>query len=484
VPRTLEILKCFPNFFQAIDKDKLLYHVVDSIVSRVKEIENDMIRVMKSHWIKAVEDIDDLEKIAALYGIEREEYEDINQFRTKIEDIIRLYLAGPGTVPSVIEFIAIALRKYNIEPKRYEDGSLAIIHCVDGDESRTRCYFKGLDDSLGVNENFIEINENPLLEKSHTENAIRHLHKWSLENRGFFDSYPEITFRGYPEITFKKYDARNINPVIFNRRTGQALGFRGIVPEKSALKLIANEEGFLDTAELDGTDVKSKIFSLKVSQFDSCNFDEDNSRFAIFKPYWVLSKARSAGDKHPQFFPVVPVGESEWEFRIGESTFNGPVFDESTFTFPEKPAGVFDETYFDESVFRIDFSSFNGSKFDEDAFAFPDKLSGIFDEARFDESIYLIDFSAVLEMGWTENQRAMFEVILPYSLGLKQMNATDIRERKRQFMEPLQNVSKIVERVKPIGVKVLIKYNCKGHYSEYQTQLYDIDPGVINMSDY
>ena len=101
-----------------------------------------MIGVMKSHWIKTVEDIDDLEKIAALYGIEREEYEDINQFRTKIEDIIRLYLAGPGTVPSVIEFIAIALRKYNIEPERNEDGSLTIIHPVDGDESRTRCYFK------------------------------------------------------------------------------------------------------------------------------------------------------------------------------------------------------------------------------------------------------------------------------------------------------------------------------------------------------
>ena len=181
---------------------------------------------------------------------------------------------------------------------------------------------------------------------------------------------------------------------------------------------------------------------------------------------------------------MIPVGESEWEFRIGESTFNGPVFDEAAFTFPEKPAGVFNETHFDESVFRIDFSAFNGSKFDEDAFTFPDELSGIFDEARFDESIFLIDFSAGLEMKWTENQRAMFEVILPYSLGLKQMNSTDIRERKSQFMEPLQSVSKIVERVKPIGVKVLIKYNCKGHYSEYQKQLNDIDPGMIYMSDY
>ena len=476
MPKTLEILKYFPNFFQALDEGKLLYHVVDSIASRAREIENDMIWVMKSHWIKAVDDIDDLEKIAALYGIEREEYENINQFRTKIEDIIRLYLAGPGTVPAVIEFIAIALRKYNVEPKRYEDGSLAIIRCVDDDESRTRCYFKGLDDSLGVNENFIEINENPTLENNYTENAIRHLHNWSIENRGFFESYPEITFQGY--------NARTINPVIFNRSTGQALGFRGIVPENSVLKLTANEESFLDTAELDGTDVKSKIFSLKVSQFDRCRFDGENSRFAIFKPYWVLGKSRFAGDEHPQFFPVIPVGESEWEFRIGESTFNGPVFDEGAFTSPEKPAGVFSKTKFDESVFQIDFTAFNGSKFDEDAFTFPDKLSGIFNEARFDESIFLIDFSARLEMKWTENQRAMFEVILPYSLGLKQMNSADIRERKSQFMEPLQSVSKIVERVKPIGVKVLVKYNCEGQYSDYQKQLNDIDFDVISMSDY
>ncbi|MPN52400.1 hypothetical protein SDC9_200061 [bioreactor metagenome] len=181
---------------------------------------------------------------------------------------------------------------------------------------------------------------------------------------------------------------------------------------------------------------------------------------------------------------MVPEGESEWEFRIGESTFNGPVFDENTFTFPEKPAGVFNETHFDESVFRIDFSSFNGSKFDEDAFTFPDKLSGSFDEARFDESIFLIDFSAGLEMKWAENQRAMFEVILPYNLGLKQMSATDIRERKRQFMEPLQSVSKIIGLVKPIGVKVLIKYDYKGHYLAYQKPLNNIDHGVINISDY
>ena len=439
MPRTLEILKYFPNFDQAMDEGKLLYHVVDSIASRVREIENDMIGVMKSHWIKAVVDIGDLEKIAALYGIEREEYEDINQFRTKIEDIIRLYLAGPGTVPSVIEFIAIALRKYSIEVERNKDGSVVIIHPVDGNESRTRCYFKGFDDALKVNENFIEINENPILENNYTENAIRHLHNWPLENRGFFESYPEIMFRGY--------NARTINPVIFNRSTGQALGFRGIVPKKSVLKLTANEKGLLDTAELDGTDVKSKIFSLKVSQFNGCYFDEDSSRFAIFKPYWVLGKSRFAGDEHPQFFPVIPVGESEWEFRIGESTFNGPVFD-------------------------------------EDAFTFPDKLSGIFNEARFDESIFLIDFSAGLEMNWIENQRAMFEVILPYSLGLKQMNSTDIKEREKQFNEPLQSVRKVVERVKPTGVKVLIKYNCKGHYSEYQKKLNDVDFDMISMSDY
>ena len=171
-------------------------------------------------------------------GLRGEEYEDINQFRTKIEDIIRLYLAGPGTVPSVIEFIAIALRKYSIEVERNKDGSVVIIHPVDGNESRTRCYFKGFDDALKVNENFIEINENPILENNYTENAIRHLHNWPLENRGFLESYPEIMFRGY--------NARTINPVIFNRSTGQALGFRGIVPKKSVLKLTANEKGLLD----------------------------------------------------------------------------------------------------------------------------------------------------------------------------------------------------------------------------------------------
>jgi hypothetical protein len=420
-----------------MDNGKLLYHVVDSIASRVQGIENDMFGVMKSHWIKAVEDIDDLEKLAELYGIEREEYEDINQFRTKIEDTIRLYLAGPGTVPSVIEFVGIALRKYSIELERNEDGSLAILHPLDGNESRTGCYFKYSDDSPEASENYLEINENPI-EKKFSNQPVRHLQKWSLENKGFFDSCPEITFRGYK--------SRTVNPVISNRSTGDAIGFRGKVDENSLLKLTLNQEGVLETAELDGkkvlngNDIKSSIFSLKVAQFDRCNFDELNSNFAIYKPYWALNRDEYTPDYNISASKI-PVGKSEWEFRIGERE-----------------------------------SAFNGSNFDENTFTFPDALSGAFDKACFGESIFQIDFSAGLEISWKENQRAMFEVILPCSLGLKQINPTNTGEQERQFMEPLQRVRKIVERVKPLGVDFNVKYNCDGNYTACKTRWCEREP--------
>lgn len=412
MPKTLEILKYFPSFHQAMERGKLLYHVTDSIGSQIQEIENNMIGIMKSHWIKTVEDIDDLEKIAALYGVEWEESEDINQFRKKVEDVIRLYLAGPGTVPAVIEFVEIALRKYGLELERDINGSLAIIHPVNGDEYRTTCTIKNFDG------NCIEIHENPEIEKSYKDDTVRHRQRWFLENRGFLFSVPEITFWGY--------DARTINPVLFNRSTGHALGFRGVLPEKSKLIITVNEQGFLKTAELDGEDVENKIFSLKGSQFDRCNFEENNAKFAIYEPIWAFNEIgfeeNVKGEQKPPEFhrsiPIIPVGESEWEFNIGKSEFNN-------------------------------------SKFDEDAFTFLDGSSGIFDGTKFGESVFLSNHSAGLEMKWKEKQRAMFEVILPYSLG-NQNNSPDVEEQNK---EPLQRVSKIVERVKPAGVKVIVKYS-------------------------
>ena len=84
---------------------------------------------------------------------------------------------------------------------------------------------------------------------------------------------------------------------------------------------------------------------------------------------------------------------------------------------------------------------------------------GIFNLTKFNKSVFLIDPSAGLEMKWEEHQRAMFEVLLPRKLGTKQINSDNAEEKKRQFIEPLQRVRKIVERVKPAGVKAVVKYD-------------------------
>lgn len=409
MPKTFEILKYFPDFHQAIDRRKLLYHVVDVIASRLQEIENDMVSVMKSHWIEAAEDIDDLEKIAALYGIEREDYEDLEQFRTKIKDIIRLYLSGPGTVPSIIEFIAIALRKYKVEIERDEDGNVEIIYPVDGNvfRSRSRIYF---DDG----EDYIEIYENPKIEKSYRKSTVLHGETWFMRNRGFFGYYPEITFYGY--------DLRTINPILFNRSMGHAIGFKGIIPENGELKMKANKEGYLESAELDGRDVKNRIFFIKGSQFDRCEFDK--ARFAIYEPKWASNEigceqSLKVEENPPIPIPSFPVGESEWEFRIAKSRFDCSRFNEAAFTLRDEPVGIFNLTVFNKSVF-------------------------------------LTDPSAGLEMKGEEHQRAMFEVILPCKLGIY------AEEQKRQFIEPLQRVSRLVERIKSAGVKTLVKYRDDG----------------------
>lgn len=420
MPKTFEILKYFPDFHQAVDRSKLLYHVVDVIASRLQEIENDMVSVMKAHWIETAEDFDDLEKIAALYGIEREDYEDMDQFRAKVKDIIRLYLAGPGTVPSIIEFIAIALRRYNVEIERDEEGNAEIIHPVNGGEfrSQSRIYF-------GDEEDYIEIYENRKIEKSYRRDAIRHGETWFQKNGGFLDYYPEITFYGY--------DTRTINPILFNKNKGCAIGFGGMIAKNNELKIKANKEGYLDSAILDDKDVKNRIFIITGYKFDKCKFDE--ATFAIYEPKWASGEIGCAqsleGEENPPIrIPSLPVGESEWEFRIAKSRFNCSRF------------------------YKADADQQTAAA----AFTLRDEPVGIFNLTKFNKCVFLIDPSAGLEMKGEEHQRAMFEVLLPRKLETKQTNSDDAEEQERQFIEPLQRVRKIVERVKPAGVKAVVKY--------------------------
>lgn len=416
MPKTFKILKYFPDFHYAVDRNKLLYHIVDVIASRIQEIENDMIGILKTHWINEAEDLDTLEKIAAIYGIKREKSEDLEVFRTRTKDIIHLFLNGPGTIPLIFEFIAISLKNYQIEIKKDKDDNIEIIHPVEGNELRSQIliYF-------GEEEDYLEIHENPRIEKTYRKKKINHGEIWYLKNQGFFNYYPDITIRGY--------NLRTINPILFNRSTGNAVGFRGVIPKNSVLFIKTNEDGYLELAELDGEDVKNKIFSLQGSQFNKVKFNEKNVKFAIYKPEWAFNEIAFAenlkGDENlPSFMislPPVPVGKSEWELKIAKSEFDC-------------------------------------TRFEEDAFTFPEKIEENFDVNHFDRLEYPADPSAIIEMKWEEHQRAMFEVIIPYKFEKKLIESANIEEQKNQFIGLLQHIKEVVEQVKPAGVKGLVKY--------------------------
>ena len=101
VPDIKKILDCFPDHFYAGDPNKRLYHVVDALNDKLSEDEDNMVRVMQSHWINTLGEIIDLKRIAALYSDLGEPYDDgVNNGQERLKKIIELYLKGPGTTRS------------------------------------------------------------------------------------------------------------------------------------------------------------------------------------------------------------------------------------------------------------------------------------------------------------------------------------------------------------------------------------------------
>ncbi|MFX0194495.1 MAG: hypothetical protein ACFFCW_00110 [Candidatus Hodarchaeota archaeon] len=430
MPKTEQILNYFPDHYYAGDPDKILYHVVNVLASKLEDDENNLTRVLQSHWIRTIEEIIDLRRMAALFSDLGEPYDDgVVNGRERLAKIVRLYLGGPGTVRSIFEFSEIELARHALTYERNSGGEIVLrdesgyvlFDNIDGQNfiSKAKLERKTETETGEEIEVFeVELEENPNLDFRYDQPKTLNRIPFYLNNNGFFIRYPKITVIGIKQ--------RTTNFLILNISSGQAIGFRGRVNEGSTLSLTPYENGMIEEADLDSMDVVEQVYSLSGAQFDRDVYDEEErARFGERRPVPTYDHALFAGpeDDVPVFFqppleihaPGIPIGESEWRFQVVPARFNA--------------------SYFDQYVYAI-----------------PDVVKASYDAGRFDEAIYAIEPSAKISLEWQERERASFALKLPPEPFKTEQQREIVLERTRN----------IVNRIKPAGVKAEVIF--RGDY--------------------
>src|SRR5215212_2172183 len=117
--KTDRILSYLPRTFQTVPRPKALYAVADAFGNELLRGENSLAEIMLSHWVdfadKNAEEIDDLERMASLYGLapqrdqDGDDLETVEEFREHLKHYVRTFLEGTVTVQGILRITAEAL---------------------------------------------------------------------------------------------------------------------------------------------------------------------------------------------------------------------------------------------------------------------------------------------------------------------------------------------------------------------------------------
>lgn len=108
--KTDRILSYLPVTFQTLPKPTALHSVVDAFGNELLLAENSLAAFMLAHWVdyadRGADDIEDLAKFAALYGLAPRPDETVEEFRQHLKRFVRTYLEGPVTVQGILRIVA------------------------------------------------------------------------------------------------------------------------------------------------------------------------------------------------------------------------------------------------------------------------------------------------------------------------------------------------------------------------------------------
>ncbi len=111
--KTERIVGYLPLTFQAAAGRSALRAIAGAFGNELQSAENSLAALMRAHWVdhadKGAETIDDLARIASLYGLAPREDETVEEFRLHLKRYVRTFLDGTVTVRGILRVTAEAL---------------------------------------------------------------------------------------------------------------------------------------------------------------------------------------------------------------------------------------------------------------------------------------------------------------------------------------------------------------------------------------
>jgi len=272
----------------------LLRRLLDQFALPLEVVDEERVRVQRSHWIATATDRRDVARLGALLDRRLEAWEDTDLFRDRVVAIARARLDGGVSAGPILGYVAELLKAGRVR--------LALDIAASGPA---------------------RLEENPRTRSRLTVGPMTPLDRFELVNNGLEAATLEATLIGMP-------GARAATPVFAVADTGYLLGWAGTVPWGSRLHLRAGGPDGL-RAELDGRDRSDLLFS--VSDF-------------------VPGRPLSPDQLHRPAEPLVlPPGTTKiWYITAG--LFDRPAFDAVMFAVARSSLrqGRFDQDGFDEAL--------------------------------------------------------------------------------------------------------------------------------------
>jgi len=404
------ILAYLPAFYRAGQHGKLLYQVVASLATPVIEADTSLFRIQRAHRLKVAEEIQDVLRLVAALNLTAFHFEDITakrdlsyeerlaRMRERIVRIARVHLAGLGTPAAIMEAVAIFLDAHLVPEKP----DTPVIRHLDREHYSHESFLQiaGVQEAQEAPKLRLALHENPLARRKSSPRECWPLDHWSLENRGCEPASLILTLSGIGE--------RTVCPEIFSPTTGEGISFNGIVPAGKTLRIDA-----LSGAQIDDVPVDAWVSYYRGAQHEFGAFDQHNlaeergTDIGLFEGD-MDEAGGNAAPARPT--PQLPVGQSEWYFKVPQGLFDAAKFEASVYHLPDEPVGAYDA------------------------------------DPGFDGSVFDLPSSAIVATGWDERQRCAFKLVLPAELAGKADGAAN----------PVNRIAGIIPRFKAAGIRAYV----------------------------
>lgn len=307
----------------AVAGDSLISHLLAQVAAEMEAYQEDLDRMRQTHWIRFCFRLEDAEKLGALVGVRRFEWETLVLYRARLVPTVVARLRGALGPNEVRNFCY----DYLISAENATGISLVPgLQTVTAEQA-----FRGVAERPLFRH--LELVENPPASRQSVVLAARggnvpYLFRWKDVNKGTRESIPTIFVSG-------AIGRRSVCPVLVNLTTGELIGYRGRVPFGRTLIIAPANDGNeprLATATLNGEDVTAQVYSM--------------TGFHMGVPFSLTDLAPKP------LLPRLARGANEWVF-LSVALYDSQGLDHffSAIAADALREGVFNQTSFNQSLF-------------------------------------------------------------------------------------------------------------------------------------